>query len=82
MAEENFNIKFKRYLMLLSNHRYYELINRAINSENTQQDSYKVVVVVPSKNEIKLLKDLQYYEKAQQLNFDIIDIEDLNKITS
>ena len=82
MAEENFNIKFKRYLMLLSNHRYYELINRAINSENTQQDSYKIVIVVPSKNEIKLLKDLQYYEKAQQFNFDIIDIEDLNKIIS
>jgi len=82
MAEENFNIKFKRYIMLLSNHRYYELINRAINSETSQHDSYKVVIVVPSKNEIKLLKDLQYYEKAQQLNFDIIDIEDLIKITS
>ncbi len=82
MAEENFNIKFKRYIMLLSNHRYYELIYRAINSETSQHDSYKVVIVVPSKNEIKLLKDLQYYEKAQQLNFDIIDIEDLIKITS
>lgn len=82
MAEENFNIKFKRYLMLLSNHRYYELISRAINSESAHQDSYKVVVVVPSKNEIRLLKDLQYYEKAQQLNFDIIDIEDINKIIS
>ena len=82
MAEENFNIKFKRYLMLLSNHRYYELINRVINPETAQHDSYKVVIVVPSKNEIKLLKDLQYYEKAQQLNFEIIDIEDLNKITS
>ena len=82
MAEENFNIKFKRYIMLLSNHRYYELISRVINYETAQHDSYKVVIVVPSKNEIKLLKDLQYYEKAQQLNFDIIDIEDLNKITS
>ena len=82
MAEENFNIKFKRYLMLLSNQRYYELINRVINFETSEYDSYKIVIVVPSKNEIKLLKDLQYYEKAQQLSFEIIDIEDLNKITS
>ena len=48
--------------------------------ENGNYDSYKIIVVVPSKNEIKLLKDLQYYEKLQQLNFDIFDIEDLNKI--
>ena len=82
MAEENFNIKFKRYLMLLGNSRYYDLINRAITSNNINYNSYKIIVVVPSKNEIKLLKDLQYYEKMQQLNFDICDIEDLNKITS
>ncbi len=82
MAEENFNIKFKRYLMLLSSHRYYDLINRVINSENGHHISFKVIIVVPSKNEIKLLKDLHYYEKAQQLNFEILDIEDLNKITS
>ncbi len=80
MAEENFNVKFKRYLMLLGNNRYYDLINKVIGSENGNYDSYKIIVVVPSKNEIKLLKDLQYYEKLQQLNFDIFDIEDLNKI--
>ena len=82
MAEENFNIKFKRYLMLLGNIRYYDLINRVIISENGHHNSYKIIIVVPSKNEIKLLKDLQYYEKMQQLNFDVCDIEDLNKITS
>ena len=49
---------------------------------NNIDSSYKIIILVPSKNEIKLLKDLQYYEKAQQFNFDIIDIEDLNKITS
>jgi hypothetical protein len=82
MAEENFNIKFKRYLMLLGNARYSELINRAINSENSDYNSHKIIVIVPTKNEIKLLKDLQYYEKMRQLNFDICDIEDLNKIIS
>ena len=82
MAEENFNIKFKRYLMLLSNHRYHELINHVITSERNNYSSHKIVIIVPSKNEIKLLKDLQYYEKMQQLNFDIYDVEDLNKIIS
>ena len=82
MAEENFNIKFKRYLTLLSNHRYYELINRVITSEKNNYSSYKIIILVPSKNEIKLLKDLQYYDKVQQLNFDICDVEDLNKIIS
>ena len=82
MAEENFNIKFKRYLMLLSNHRYHELINSAITSEKNNYNSHKIIIIVPSKNEIKLLKDLQYYEKMQQLNFDIYDVEDLNKIIS
>ena len=82
MAEENFNIKFKRYLMLLSNHRYHELINSVITSEKNNHNSHKIIIIVPSKNEIKLLKDLQYYEKMQQLNFDIYDVEDLNKIIS
>ena len=68
--------------MLLGNVRYSELINRAINSENSDYNSNKVIVIVPSKNEIKLLKDLQYYEKIRQLNFEICDIEDLNKIIS
>lgn len=82
MSEENFNIKFKRYLTLLSNHRYYELINRVITSEKNNYSSYKIIILVPSKNEIKLLKDLQYYEMVQQLNFDIFDVEELNKIIS
>ena len=82
MAEENFNIKFKRYLMLLSNHRYHELINSVITSEKNNHNSHKIIIIVPSKNEIKLLKDLQYYEKMQQLNFDVYDVEDLNKIIS
>ena len=82
MSEENFNIKFKRYLTLLSNHRYYELINRVITSEKNNYSSYKIIILVPSKNEIKLLKDLQYYDKVQQLNFDICDVEELNKIIS
>jgi hypothetical protein len=68
--------------MLLGNARYSELINRAINSENSDYNSHKIIVIVPTKNEIKLLKDLQYYEKMRQLNFDICDIEDLNKIIS
>ena len=68
--------------MLLSNHRYNELINRVITSERNNYSSHKIVIIVPSKNEIKLLKDLQYYEKMQQLNFDIYDVEDLNKIIS
>jgi len=82
MAEENFNIKFKRYLMLLSNHRYHELINSVITSEKNNYNSHKIIIIVPSKNEIKLLKDLQYYDKVQQLNFDICDVEDLNKTLS
>jgi len=82
MAEENFNIKFKRYLMLLSNHRYHELINSVITSEKNNYNYHKIIIIVPSKNEIKLLKDLQYYEKMQQLNFDVYDVEDLNKIIS
>ncbi len=82
MAEENFNIKFKRYLMLLSNHRYHELVNSVITSEKNNHNSHKIIIIVPSKNEIKLLKDLQYYEKMQQLNFDVYDVEDLNKIIS
>ena len=80
MADENFNIKYRRYLMLISNQKYYDIINQLLQSLGFNYSIAKINLIVPSKSEIKLLKDLQYYDKARQLNLDIIDIDDLSKI--
>jgi hypothetical protein len=80
LADENLAIKFRRYLMLLSNNKYYEIINQLLQSFGFNFKNHKIKIIVPSKSEINLLKDLQFYNKAQELSIDILDIEELNKI--
>ncbi|NBX52327.1 MAG: hypothetical protein EBT63_01575 [Proteobacteria bacterium] len=78
-ADENFANKFKRYLVLLSNNKYYEIINSLLESLGLNYKSHKISIIVPSRSEIRLLKELQFFDKAQQLGIDVKNIDEIEK---
>jgi hypothetical protein len=67
--------KLEKYLGYLSNPKYLESISRIFESLRIPKKRISIVLALPSKKQLAILKDLQYFEKAKKLNIEVMDFD-------
>lgn len=72
--------KLDRYLDYLSNHKYLDSILKVLSTAEVKFDSSGIVVALASKDEIKILKDLGYYDKTRKIASEILDFDAVNNL--
>lgn len=80
VAENNLKQKLDKYFAYLANVKYRESILKALSASKVKFEKSIISVVLPSKNEIQILKEIHYYEKANKLNFEVFDSDGINNI--
>ena len=79
-AEENLKHKLDKYLAYLGNAKYRESILKVMSATKAEFDKSSIVVVVPSKAELHILKEIGYYEKARKVASEVIDFDGVNNL--
>ena len=67
--------KLEKYLGYLSNPKYLESISRIFESLRISKKRISIILALPSKKQLAILKDLQYFEKAKKLNIEVMDFD-------
>ena len=67
--------KLEKYLGYLSNPKYLESISRIFESLKIPKKRISIILALPSKKQLAILKDLQYFEKAKKLNIEVMDFD-------
>ncbi len=67
--------KLEKYLGYLSNPKYLESISRIFESLRIPKKRISIILALPSKKQLAILKDLQYFEKAKKLNIEVMDFD-------
>ena len=67
--------KLEKYLGYLSNPKYLESISRIFESLKIPKKRISIILALPSKKQLSILKDLQYFEKAKKLNIEVMDFD-------
>ncbi len=72
--------KLDRYLDYLANPKYLDSILKVMATTGAKFDKSGIVVALSSKDELKILKDLNYYEKARKVASEILDLDGVNNL--
>jgi hypothetical protein len=80
LLNDNFIKKFNKYLQIISHPKYHETINNLIVYLGLNYNSHKIYIVLSSRSELRILKELKLFEKVQELKIEIINIEELEEI--
>jgi len=79
-AEGFIEFILKKYLIMLGDDSYYQNVKKSFNLTNLNYKSHQILIIIPSSSEIKLLKELQFYELARQSNIEVFDISTFSKL--
>lgn len=79
-AEGNLKLKLDKYLAYLGNVKYRESILKVMSVTKAKYDKNSIVIVVPSKQELQILKEIGYYEKARKVASEVIDFDGVNNL--
>jgi adenine-specific DNA methylase len=77
VGNHHFDIKEKleKYLSYLSNPKYLETISKVLGSVKIIKPKNNIVLALPSKKQINVIKDLQFFDRAKKLNIEIMDFD-------
>ena len=78
--EKVFKQKFDRYLDYLANPKYFDSILKVLAASEVKFDSSGIVIALSSKEELQLLKDAGYYDKARKIASEILDFDAVNNL--
>ena len=67
--------KLEKYLAYLSNPKYVETILKVLGSVKISRSKTNIVLALPSKKQITITKDLQYFDNAKKMNIEIMDFD-------
>ncbi len=79
-AQENLKQKFERYVAYLGNPKYRDSILKSLAASRIKFDKVMVIALVPLPEEVKLLKNMGYQNKAHNLGIEILDFDEVNNI--
>ncbi len=79
-AETVLKQKLDKYLGYLSNQKYLESILKVMSSTKAKFSRNIVVFAVSSSEDLQILKEIRYYEKARRSGFEVIDFDGVNDI--
>ncbi len=74
-AQNYLKEKLEKYLTYLSNPKYLETILKVLGSVKITREKNNIILALPSKKQITLAKELQFFDKAKKLNIDIMDFD-------
>ncbi len=74
-AEAVLKQRLDKYFAYLGNPKYRDSILKAVSSAKAKFNKPKIVIILPSKIEIQIAKEIRYYEKANQEGFSIMDFD-------
>lgn len=80
VALENLKQRLDKYFVYLSNPKYSESILKVLAARKIKFDKISIVSFVSSPNEIAVLKESGYNQKAQDLKVEIVDSNEINNI--
>lgn len=80
LAVQNLIHHLDKYFAYLSNTKYRDSILKVIFSTPAKFTKNSVVIVLRSKSEIQIIKEIQYYEKARKLGLEITDLGEINNL--
>lgn len=79
-AENILKQKLEKYFLYLANPKYRESILKVMASTKSKFDKSYITIIVPSKNELQVMKQIRYYEKAHQVGFEVLDFDGINNL--
>lgn len=79
-AENNLKLKLDKYVAYLGNVKYRESILKVMSVTKAKYDKNSIVIVVPSKEELQILKEIGYYEKARKVAAEVVDFDGVNNL--
>ena len=79
-AEEALKQKLDKYIDYLKNPKYRESILKVMSSTKAKFDKVIIVLAIPSKVELQIVKEIRYYEKAREAELEVFDIDVINNL--
>jgi hypothetical protein len=72
--------KIEKYIAYLSNPKYRESVLKVMASTKAKFSRNSIIFAVSSKEDLQILKELRYYEKARKADLEVMDFDDVNDI--
>jgi hypothetical protein len=79
-AESTLKQKLDKYLAYLSNAKYCDSILKVMSSTKAKFEKNIIVVVVPTKLELQVMKEVRYYDKAKKIGIEVMDFDGVNNL--
>lgn len=79
-AQDYLKQKFDRYFSYLGDPKYRASIDKVMSTTTAKFTKTKIVIALPSRDELQALKEINLYEKAQKFGFEIMDLNGLNNV--
>lgn len=79
-AAEVLKHKLDKYFLYLSNSKYSASILKALDGSQAQFSENEIVIILPSKVELQIMKDIQYYGKAKEIASNIMNLDDVHNL--
>lgn len=75
-----FKKKINKYLAYISNEKYKNLISKLSKALKLDYENVKIIFAVRNRDDLTLMKDLKYYEKCDELNIELKDVNGVNDL--
>ncbi len=72
--------KLDRYFNYLQNPKYLDSILKVMATTNVKFEAKGIVIVVGLEDDLKIIKDLNYYDKARKFASEVLDIKGVNNL--
>jgi hypothetical protein len=72
--------KLDRYLDYLKNPKYLDSILKVMATADIKFEGKGIVIVIGSEDDVKTMKDLNYYDKARKIASEVLDINGVNNL--
>lgn len=79
-AEESLKPKLEKYLAYLTNPKYRDSILKAISASKAKFDKSVIVIVLPSKQDLQVFRETNFYDKAHKSELEVMDFDGINNL--
>lgn len=79
-AEDILKQKLDRYFAYLANPKYRDSILKVMATTKAKFDKNYITIIMPSKAEMQIMKEIRYYEKAHKSEFEVLDFDGINNL--
>jgi len=79
-AQTTLKQRLDKYFAYVSNEKYHDSITKVMSLTKNKFNEVFTIVIVPSKAELNIAKQLHYYEKAHQLSLEMMDFDEISNL--